>query len=127
MFGEFSIGDDVTDNDLNIIIKNLYQTNFFKDLSVTLSESLLKISVVENPIIQNLIINVIIEGFKNEQHPKIEAFRQETSTSVIASQDDSIVAIASNASLTGFNIPVFDLDNTSEIADFISNWLDLNV
>jgi hypothetical protein len=37
------------------------------------------------------------------------------------------VAIASNASLTGFNIPVFDLDNTSEIADFISNWLDLNV
>jgi molybdopterin-guanine dinucleotide biosynthesis protein MobB len=70
---------------------------------------------------------VIIEGFKNEQHPKIEAFRQETSTSVIASQDDSIVAIASNASLTGFNIPVFDLDNTSEIADFISNWLDLNV
>jgi outer membrane protein insertion porin family len=57
MFGEFSIGDDVTDNDLNIIIKNLYQTNFFKDLSVTLSESLLKISVVENPIIQNLIIN----------------------------------------------------------------------
>jgi len=70
---------------------------------------------------------VIIEGFKNEHHPKIEAFREETNTSVIASQDDSIVAIASNASLTGFNIPVFDLDNTSEIADFISNWLDLNV
>ena len=70
---------------------------------------------------------VIIEGFKQDRHPKIEAFREETKTSVIALQDDTIVAVAASSSLPDLSIPVFDLDSTSEIADFISNFLDLNV
>ena len=70
---------------------------------------------------------VIIEGFKRDRHPKIEAFREETGTSAIASEDESIVAVAADTSLTDLKIPVFDLNNTSEIADFISGFLDLNV
>ena len=70
---------------------------------------------------------VIIEGFKRDRHPKIEAFREETGTSAIAREDESIVAVAADASLTDLKIPVFDLNNTSEIADFISGFLDLNV
>lgn len=70
---------------------------------------------------------VIIEGFKRDRHPKIEAFREETGTSAIARKDESIVAVAADTSLTDLKIPVFDLNNTSEIADFISGFLDLNV
>jgi molybdopterin-guanine dinucleotide biosynthesis protein B len=70
---------------------------------------------------------VIIEGFKRDRHPKIEAFREEAKTPVIALQDDTIVAVAASSSLPDLSIPVFDLDSTSEIADFISNFLDLNV
>lgn len=70
---------------------------------------------------------VIIEGFKRDRHPKIEAFREETGTSAIARKDESIVAVAADRSLTDLKIPVFDLNNTSEIADFISGFLDLNV
>ena len=70
---------------------------------------------------------VIIEGFKRDRHPKIEAFREETKTQVIALKDDTIVAVAAGSSLPDLSIPVFDLDSTSEIADFISNFLDLNV
>ena len=70
---------------------------------------------------------VIIEGFKRDRHPKIEAFREETKAPVIALQDDTIVAVAASSPLTDLSIPVFDLDSTSEIADFISNFLDLNV
>ena len=70
---------------------------------------------------------VIIEGFKRDRLPKIEAFREETNTPVIALQDDTIVAVAASSSLPDLSIPVFDLDSTSEIADFISNFLDLNV
>ena len=70
---------------------------------------------------------VIIEGFKRDRHPKIEAFREEKKTPVIALQDDTIVAVAASSSLPDLSIPVFDLDSTSEIADFISNFLDLNV
>ena len=70
---------------------------------------------------------VIIEGFKRDRHPKIEAFREETGTSAIARKDESIVAVAADTPLTDLKIPVFDLNNTSEIADFISGFLDLNV
>jgi len=70
---------------------------------------------------------VIIEGFKRDRHPKIEAFRQETGTSARAREDESIVALAADRSLTDLKIPVFDLNHTSEIADFISGFLDLNV
>ena len=70
---------------------------------------------------------VIIEGFKRDRHPKIEAFREETGTSAIARKDESIVAVAADTSLTDLKIPVFDLNHTSEIADFISGFLDLNV
>ena len=63
---------------------------------------------------------VIIEGFKRDRHPKIEAFRQETGTIAIAREDESIVAVAADTPLTDIKIPVFDLNNTSEIADFIS-------
>ena len=70
---------------------------------------------------------VIIEGFKRDRHPKIEAFREETGTSAIAREDESIVSVAADISLTDLKIPVFDLNNTSEIADFISGFLDLNV
>ena len=70
---------------------------------------------------------VIIEGFKRDRHPKIEAFREETGTSAIAREDESIVAVAADISLTDLKIPLFDLNNTSEIADFISGFLDLNV
>ena len=70
---------------------------------------------------------VIIEGFKRDRHHKIEAFREETGTSAIARKDESIVAVAADTPLTDLKIPVFDLNNTSEIADFISGFLDLNV
>ena len=38
---------------------------------------------------------------------------------LLATKDDSIVAIASDAKLSDINISVLDLDNIPEIADFI--------
>ena len=57
IFGGFSIGDDLNKDDLNRILKDLYETNFFENVSLKLDNSTLKISIVENPIIQNLLIN----------------------------------------------------------------------
>ena len=48
---------EVTDSDINLITKNLYETNFFKDVTIKIEEDLLLINVVENPIIQNIIYN----------------------------------------------------------------------
>jgi outer membrane protein insertion porin family len=51
------LNKEVTDSDINSITKNLYETNFFKDVTIKLEEDLLLINVVENPIIQNIIYN----------------------------------------------------------------------
>ena len=58
-FLTFKIGDEITDQDLNIITKDLYSTNFFENIIVKFENNKLDITVVENPIIQEIIYNGI--------------------------------------------------------------------
>ncbi len=68
---------------------------------------------------------VLVEGYKRDGHPKIEAHRRETGQPLIARDDPTIRAVASNAAPDGLDIPVLDLDDTAGIADFIARSLDL--
>lgn len=61
---------------------------------------------------------VLIEGYKRDQHPKIEAHRVVTGNPLIAPGDDTVRAVASDTPLD-LDRPVFDLDDTVAIADFI--------
>ena len=69
---------------------------------------------------------VLIEGYKSDRHPKIEAHRKETGQPLIAPDDDTIIAVASDVN-PDVKIPVLDLNDTGAIADFIADFLDLNV
>ena len=62
---------------------------------------------------------VLVEGYKRDRHPKIEARRAATAQDLIAAGDDTIEAIASDAPLPGLPVPVFSLDDIPAIADFI--------
>lgn len=62
---------------------------------------------------------VLIEGYKRDSHAKIEAHRTSTGQALIARDDPTVVAIASDIALEGFAQPVFALDDTAAIADFI--------
>jgi molybdopterin-guanine dinucleotide biosynthesis adapter protein len=75
----------------------------------TLAELLTRLSPVDL---------VLIEGYKRDQHPKVEAHRVETGNALIAPDDPTVRAVASNVPLD-LDRPVFDLDDTSAIADFI--------
>ena len=61
---------------------------------------------------------VLIEGYKRDNHPKIEAFRAEPENPLIAPNDPTIRAIATDTKID-IDRPVFDLDDTKSIADFI--------
>lgn len=61
---------------------------------------------------------VLVEGYKRESHPKIEAHRAETGKALIAPGDESIRAVASDVPLE-LDRPVFHLDDTAAIAGFI--------
>ena len=63
---------------------------------------------------------VLIEGYKREPIPKIEARRLESANRTpLAPQDPFICAIAADHPVDGSNLPVFDLDDTQAIADFV--------
>lgn len=63
---------------------------------------------------------VLIEGYKREPVPKIEARRLEAAKrEPLAPTDPWIKAIAADHAVAGSNLPTFDLDATVEIADFI--------
>jgi molybdopterin-guanine dinucleotide biosynthesis adapter protein len=65
-----------------------------------------------------LVDLVLIEGYKRDSHPKVEAHRAVTQNPLIAQDDPTIRAIASDTQLSS-DRPVFDLDDTVSIADFI--------
>jgi molybdopterin-guanine dinucleotide biosynthesis protein B len=67
---------------------------------------------------------ILIEGWKRDSHPKVEAWRAETGNPLIAPNDPTILAVASDIGLE-IDCPVFDLDDTAIVADFILDYLDL--
>ena len=67
LFSEIVLDENLSNNDLNNIVKKLYKTSFFKDVKVSLINTNLTITVVENPIIQNLKI----DGVKSKELKKL--------------------------------------------------------
>lgn len=67
---------------------------------------------------------VLVEGYKRDPHPKVEAWRAVNANPLIADEDPSVRAIAADGPLNKA-LPVFDLDDTQSIADFIASELDL--
>ena len=65
---------------------------------------------------------VLIEGWKRDSHPKVEAWRAETGNPLIAPNDPTILAVASDTALE-IDRPVFDLDDTAAVATFILSHL----
>ena len=49
---------EINDNNLNEILKNLYETNFFKDISLKIIDDKLIITVIKESLIQTLINGV---------------------------------------------------------------------
>ncbi|MCP3971218.1 MAG: molybdopterin-guanine dinucleotide biosynthesis protein B [Rhodobacteraceae bacterium] len=62
---------------------------------------------------------VLIEGYKRDGHRKIETHRADAGQPLIAPDDPTVLAVASDTPLEGLAKPVFDLDATAEVADFI--------
>jgi len=63
VLGKINLNDKFDENKLNNILKNLYETNFFSNINLVIENKVLKIEVVENPIIENIEIS----GVKNKK------------------------------------------------------------
>jgi outer membrane protein insertion porin family len=54
LFISVDVKDEINEIKLNDIVKDLYDTDFFKDISVKFDNQILSINVIENPIIENI-------------------------------------------------------------------------
>ena len=62
---------------------------------------------------------ILVEGYKHSPHPKIECHRHASGKDLLAVQNPTIRAIASDSEHLGLSLPVFDLNHTREIANFV--------
>ncbi|MCV3208301.1 molybdopterin-guanine dinucleotide biosynthesis protein B [Mesorhizobium sp. YC-39] len=63
---------------------------------------------------------VLVEGYKREMHSKLETRRLEAKDRApLSASDPHIVAVAADFTVSGESLPVFDLDDTKSIADFV--------
>ena len=57
VFGDVSVGKDYNISDVNSLIKKLYSTSFFAEISASINNGTLIIIVKENPIIKSIIFD----------------------------------------------------------------------
>ena len=56
VFGDIKLNADIDNDELDSILRKLYDTNFFENINLSIKNSTLIIKLVENPIIQNVSI-----------------------------------------------------------------------
>ena len=85
------------------------------ELQPSLTELIKKLSKVDL---------VLVEGFKQERHPKIEVVRKVRDQNLIAENDPTILAVASDVDISTEKTCI-NLNDTIGIANFIGNYLEL--
>ncbi|MCW8831273.1 MAG: molybdopterin-guanine dinucleotide biosynthesis protein MobB [Gammaproteobacteria bacterium] len=66
---------------------------------------------------------VLVEGFRHLPFPKIELHRPSTGNDLIYLTDNNIVAVASDEAIAINNLPLLNINNPQQIADFIQGWI----
>tara|TARA_R110002096_G_scaffold138378_43_gene292153 strand:- start:3305 stop:3826 length:522 start_codon:yes stop_codon:yes gene_type:complete len=78
----------------------------------------------QEPTLQSLLARmdpvdlILIEGYKSAPHSKVEAHRLEAGRPLMAGDNPTVRAVATDAHID-VPVPVFDLNDTAAIADFI--------
>ena len=88
VLGNISTQKNLEKKDLNNLLKKLYDTNFFKDVNLSLDKGNLIINVIENPIIENIEITGIKNKTFIEEISEIMVLKNRMSFSEIQLQKD---------------------------------------
>lgn len=66
---------------------------------------------------------VLVEGFKKSGHAKIEVWRASVGKPMLQPEDSTVIAVASDAPVSGLTVPQLDANQPQRVADFILAWL----
>ena len=85
LFISVDINEEINNVKLNKILKNLYETNFFKDISLEFVNQILLVNVKENPIIEN----ILYKGIKSKRI--LEIIKQGTVINQRSSYNENLI------------------------------------
>jgi len=88
VFSEISKDKSLDENSINDILKKLYKSGFFKDVSVMIKNNNLTINVLENPIIQTVFINGIKRKKTEEALYEILSLKNRSSYNLVLIKKD---------------------------------------
>ena len=113
VYGDIKFGNDYSSSDLNEILKNLYSTDFFENIELSITDNKLLINLKEYPIINS----IIIEGEKSKRIKDLvlEKIQLKSKNSFISNKlNDDINLIKKIYALNGYNFARID----SKIEEF---------
>ena len=120
VFSEISEDQSLNENSINNILKKLYESGYFKDVSVKIENNNLIIDVLENPVIQTVYINGIKRKKTEESLYEILSLKNRSSYNAINVKKDEN-AILSYLKEQGFYFSKI----TSSYQDLGDNKIDL--
>ena len=88
VFSEISEDQSLNENSINNILKKLYESGYFKDVSVKIENNNLIINVLENPVIQTVYINGIKRKKTEESLYEILSLKNRSSYNAINVKKD---------------------------------------
>ena len=121
VYGDIEIGKDYQKADLNKIIKNLYSTNFFEDIQISIRNNILLISLKEFPLVNQLIIVGEQSGKYKEQIRKLIKLKEKNSfiKSYLSSDIDIIKRLYSSAGYNNSKIEIKTKEIDNQNLDLI--------
>ncbi len=122
-FGGIEIGKDYSQEELNTILLDLYNTNFFSDIKFEVKDNVLIVKVEERKIIQQIVLNgVKAEKTKNSIMKNLSLREKSPYVNFLAKQDIKKIQNSLNNNGYYFNkVDVKIKTNNNETVDLIYN------
>ena len=120
-YGKIEIGKNYNNEDLNKILKNLYGTDFFKNVSLNIENKTLIIDVEENKIIQSVIVEGVASNEIKESILK-NLYSKDKAPFLIEKVKSDRIRILNSLNTSGYylaNVTVETKNNSNETVDLI--------
>ncbi len=123
IFAEINLNEDLNENKLNLILKNLYKTNYFEDVKISITNNTINVLVSENPIIQSIEIKGI--KAKKLKEPIIELLNLKKNSPftefAVKKDRDLILNLLKNNGFYFAEVKLTKIKNTNRTVNLIYN------
>ena len=107
MFSRIKIGENLNEEELNVSLKNLFETNFFKNVILKIENNILIINVIENAIVQNINLNGIkAKKIRDPIFDQLNLKERSSYNKILLRKDVEI--ITSTLKNLGYYFPIID-------------------